>query len=270
MRERVRGTQERLEADAAGVLVPRVPNGQHFSDRIHQSQVLDEESSLVNSLIVEEGGEPIASVESASKDDTAGDFAAESHFGKKCIDCRAGNSFELGNIERPTGKGESDTGKVDVAIAHKGLVLAHMAMSHAFRELIAFGSALDALLRIASGRAGPHSKRAVGFGGVLLEDRTRIGFVAVGQGDGGIWHGSRAEEDGSAVLMKVPGDDIIKTLGKVECPARRPEEAFPDLGFGVHALGYVRRREVVVEHGSQAEVKNECDIVNEAIASPFV
>lgn len=118
MRKRLRRAQKSLVANPAGVLIPGVPDGEHLANGVHQAQVLNEERGLIDTLIVEEGGESVAAIKAAPEDDASGDLAAESHFGKESVYGRASEAFELGDIEWPAGKSETDARKIDMAVAH--------------------------------------------------------------------------------------------------------------------------------------------------------
>lgn len=69
---------------------------------------------------------------------------AEANFWKKSIDGQAGYSFQLVDVEGPTNKSKANAWDIYMSVAHEGFILAHVAMTNAFSNLVARFSALVA------------------------------------------------------------------------------------------------------------------------------
>ena len=122
----------------------------------------------------------------------------------------------------------------------------------------------------ACGGVGGNAERDVGFVDTLLLDGVESGVGAGGELYRDVWHLGWAEKGGGAVLLEVPRHDVAEALGELEGAAGRPEESFPGLGLGLHALGDHVWAVVLREHGSQAKVENVGDVVDEAVADSLV
>ena len=102
--------------------------------------MLDKECCLIDALVINKWGQAIASEGFGSKDEFPSSVAAEPHLWQEGVDGGTGKLVELDGCKRPGGQSIADAGQVDVFIAHEGLVVSHVAMGDAFRDLVAFDS----------------------------------------------------------------------------------------------------------------------------------
>jgi hypothetical protein len=79
------GLTKDLEASSAEELGPRIANEEHFSNGVHQSDVLDQQACLVNALEICQRSKPKAAKSLASEDYFSASLLTEAHLGDEGV-----------------------------------------------------------------------------------------------------------------------------------------------------------------------------------------